>query len=66
MSVHYLKKKGAARKAGLPSLSSPAFGRLTSAKRSVARPYGGVLGHEEVRERYNHYFTFPIVSNILL
>ena len=51
LTAHYIKKNPGVKKAGLPRLSSPAFGRLTSAKRTVARAYGGVLGHDEVRER---------------
>ena len=51
LTAHYIKKNPGVKKAGLPRLSAPAFGRLTSAKRSVTRAYGGVLGHDEVRER---------------
>jgi len=46
-------KKAGKRKAGLPALRSPAFGRLTSGKRTVTRAYGGTLRHDEVKDRYS-------------
>jgi ribosomal protein L34E len=52
LTAHYIKKRPGVRKAGLPRLSTPGFSRLTSGHRTVARAYGGVLGHDEVRDRY--------------
>ena len=51
MTTHYVKKRGGIRKPGLPRLSSPAFGRLPSSKKSVSRAYGGVLNHDDVKDR---------------
>ena len=45
-------------RAGLKKLRSPEFGRLTSGKRTVSRPYGGVLSHEEVKGRYDYSICF--------
>jgi ribosomal protein L34E len=51
LAIQYIKKRGGIRKPGLSSLRPAEFGRLTSSKRTVSRPYGGVLGHDEVKER---------------
>ena len=53
--MRYIKKKGGVVRAGLKKLRSPEFGRLTSGKRTVSRPYGGVLSHEEVKGRYAYH-----------
>ena len=42
-----------------------AFGRLPITKRTIARPYGGKLTHDDVKERFVKFkfsFKFLIVS----
>ena len=55
--------------AGLPRLSTPAFRRISATKRTVARPYGGVLDHSEVKDRYfltNSHSFYRIVRAFLI
>ena len=37
--------------AGLPRISSPAFRKISATKRRIARPYGGSLNHQDVKDR---------------
>ena len=60
--MRYIKKKGGVVRAGLKKLRSPEFGRLTSGKRTVSRPYGGVLSHEEVKGRIVRAFLIEEVK----
>ena len=51
---------------GLPRLRPQAFGRLTSAKRTVARPYGGTLTHSDVKDRIVRAFLIEEVKQMKL
>ena len=51
LTIQYLKKTASNGPAGVPRLMGSGIGRLTRTKRTVARPYGGKLGHAEVRDK---------------
>ena len=38
--------------AGLPRIGTPAFRKISATKRTVSRPYGGVLDHADIKDRY--------------
>ena len=48
--------------AGIPHLRPGAFRRLSHNKRTVSRPYGGVLSHRTVRERIVRAFLIEEVK----
>jgi large subunit ribosomal protein L34e len=52
-------------RSGLKKLRGAAFGRLTSGQRTVTRPYGGVLSHEEVKGRYVTLFLLILYCRIV-
>ena len=51
LTVQYLKRSAGRTVAGIPKLRSPALSRLTVTKRTISRPYGAKLTHEEVRNK---------------
>ena len=53
LTIQYIKKRTRPSKQGIPRIRPGAFSRITSAKRTVARPYGGTYTHEEVKDRYS-------------
>ncbi len=59
-----MKRKAGSSLAGLPKLRSPAFSRLTTTQKSVARPYGGKLTHDEVRDRIVRAFLIEEVKQM--
>mmetsp|Transcript_6256 Transcript_6256/g.4720 ORF Transcript_6256/g.4720 Transcript_6256/m.4720 type:complete len:93 (+) Transcript_6256:31-309(+) len=62
LSVRYIQKKQGKRLPGLPRKTTQKFGRLTRTKRTVARAYGGVLSHADVRERITRAFLIEEVK----
>ena len=51
---------------GLPRLRPQAFSRLTSGKRTVSRPYGGTLTHQDVKDRIVRAFLIEEVKQMKL
>ena len=52
LAIQYIKKKTTGTKMqGVKVLRPADFKRASRTSRSVSRPYGGVLTHQEVRER---------------
>mmetsp|Transcript_17741 Transcript_17741/g.15658 ORF Transcript_17741/g.15658 Transcript_17741/m.15658 type:complete len:81 (+) Transcript_17741:186-428(+) len=49
---------------GVKHLGSRALKKLAKSKRSVARPYGGVINHSECRERITRAFLVEEVKLI--
>ena len=57
LAIQYIEKKtkGIA-KHGIKRMRPAAFRRLSYSNRTVARPYGGVLTHQEVKDRITRAF----------
>jgi large subunit ribosomal protein L34e len=52
LAIQYIKKKtNGTKMAGVKAVRPSKFATLGRAKRTVSRAYGGVLTHQEVRER---------------
>lgn len=52
LAIQYIKKKTSGNKMqGLKALRPANYKRASRTARTVSRPYGGVLTHQEVRER---------------
>ena len=65
LAIQYIEKKtkGIA-KHGVKRVRPAAFSRLSVNNRTVARPYGGVLTHQEVRDRITRAFMIEEINSI--
>ena len=65
LAIQYIEKKtkGIA-KHGIKRVRPAAFSRLSVNNRTVARPYGGVLTHQEVRDRITRAFMIEEINSI--
>ncbi len=65
LTVQYVTKKtNGTGKAGVTKARPGAFKRLSYSKRTVSRPYGGVLTHSEVRDRITRAFMIEEINSI--
>ena len=65
LAIHYIEKKTKGiGKHGIKRTRPAAFSRLSVNDRTVARPYGGVLTHMEVRERITRAFLIEEINSI--
>merc|ERR1719188_2815522 len=65
LAIQYIKKKTNGTKMQGVKVGRPAtFRRMNRAARSVSRPYGGVLTHQQVRERITRAFMIEELNSI--
>lgn len=65
LAIQYIEKKTKAiGKQGIKRTRPAAFRRLSVNRRTVARPYGGVLTHQELRERITRAFMIEEINSI--
>ncbi len=67
LAIQYVEKKShGITKHGLTRGRPAALRRLSYSKRTVSRPYGGVLTHQEVKERITRAFMIEEIQSIKL
>ncbi len=65
LAIQYITKKTKGTGFAGVSVRRPgAFSRLSYSKRTVSRPYGGVLTHQQVRDRITRAFMIEEINTI--
>ena len=65
LAIQYITKKTSSNgKQGIACKRPAALRRLSYSSRTVSRPYGGVLTHQEVRERITRAFMIEEINSI--
>merc|ERR1712010_33208 len=65
LAIQYIKKKTSGTKMPGVKVMRPAkYSRARRTDRSVSRPYGGVLSHQEVRQRITRAFMIEELNSI--
>ena len=64
LAVQYIQKKSKSLHHGLKAIRGAARGRIAYRQRTVSRPYGGMLSHDEVRERITRAFMIEEIQSI--
>ena len=65
LAIQYIKKKtNGTKMAGVKVMRPANFKRTSRTARTVSRPYGGVLTHQEVRDRITRAFMIEELNSI--
>lgn len=73
LTIKYLRKNGKgpqssintkSRLSGLQKLRNPQYRKLSKTKRSISRPYGGVLTPQEVKDKIMRAFLVEEVKQV--
>ena len=65
LAIQYIKKKtNGTKMQGVKAMRPANFKRSSRTSRTVSRPYGGVLTHQEVRDRITRAFMIEELNSI--
>ncbi len=65
LAIQYIEKKSKGiAKHGIKQARPAVFRRLSYSNRTVARPYGGILTHQEVKDRITRAFMIEEIQSI--
>ena len=65
LTIQYVAKRSKAiRKPGMKHGRQATLARMSYSARTVSRPYGGVLGHQELKDRITRAFMIEEIKSI--
>ena len=64
LAVKYIQKRGKSLHHGIKAVRGSGVRKVAYRQRTVSRPYGGVLTHDEVKERITRAFMIEEIQSI--